>query len=129
MNLSLTTHKIETIETSSEFEALLLESQLIKERMPSFNVRLRRKKLYSALITDIDEAGYVNLSLKRVNLDEIDDLSKIAGLFTTQLMAKGFLENIKKEYKLCPKLIGLEKTNKSCFYFQLKKCNGACIGI
>src|SRR5262249_24569873 len=31
-------------------------------------------------------------------------------------------------YRLCPKLMGLEKTRRACFISQLGKCNGACEG-
>jgi len=36
---------------------------------------------------------------------------------------------IVKEYQLCPKLCGLEKSNNACFSFQLKRCFGACIHL
>jgi DNA polymerase III subunit epsilon len=31
-------------------------------------------------------------------------------------------------YRLCPKLLGLEKTKRACFQSQLGKCDGACEG-
>jgi DNA polymerase-3 subunit epsilon len=31
-------------------------------------------------------------------------------------------------YRLCPKLLGLEKTQRACFQSQLGKCDGACEG-
>ena len=42
MKLSQQVHHIEWIETSGELSALILEAKLIKERMPSANIKLRR---------------------------------------------------------------------------------------
>ena len=44
MKLSLQVRGIDWIETGGELGALLLESRLIKEKLPSFNIKLRRSK-------------------------------------------------------------------------------------
>ena len=44
MKLSQQVRDIDWIETAGELSALILESQLIKERMPSMNIKLRRSK-------------------------------------------------------------------------------------
>ena len=44
MKLSLQVRDIDWIETSGELGALILESRLIKQRMPSMNIKLRRSK-------------------------------------------------------------------------------------
>ena len=57
MKLSLQIRDIDWIETSGELGALILESQLIKERMPSMNIKLRRSKDLCAWSLEIDSAG------------------------------------------------------------------------
>jgi hypothetical protein len=44
MKLSQQVHQIEWIETAGELSALILEAKLIKERMPSMNIKLRKSK-------------------------------------------------------------------------------------
>ena len=44
MKLSQQVHRIEWIKTGGELSALILEAKLIKERMPSANIKLRRSK-------------------------------------------------------------------------------------
>ena len=38
------------------------------------------------------------------------------------------LNKFRSEFKLCNKLVGLEKTNSACFHHGIDECNGACIG-
>ena len=44
------------------------------------------------------------------------------------MKAKSAVLTKQRLFKLCPKLCGLEKATGSCFSYQLRKCNGACIG-
>lgn len=44
MKLAMQVRDIDWIETSGELSALILESRLIKERLPSLNIKLRRSK-------------------------------------------------------------------------------------
>ncbi|MDO9024347.1 hypothetical protein [Zwartia sp.] len=55
----------------------------------------------------------------------------IYGLFNTRTEAQGYLAAVAKKYRLCNALVGLEKVEpgKSCFGYQVKKCEGACIGL
>ena len=38
------------------------------------------------------------------------------------------IRNLASEFKLCPKLLGLEKGKGVCFAYQLNKCTGVCAG-
>ena len=49
-------------------------------------------------------------------------------VFKNQMEARSLLNKIVHEYNLCSKLSGLHKSPASCFDYQIKKCNGACIG-
>lgn len=127
MKLSLSTHNISFIETGSELEALLLESQMIKEKLPIHNQMLRRvKKMYVVKVSE-NQYGYLQATLDFVETGDINNLEKVYGAYASKMKAKSSLENLQKNYGLCPKLLGLEKSSDACFKYQLKKCNGACI--
>lgn len=117
---------VETISTAGELGALLLESALIKKHQPIYNRLLRQSRKMMVLLKTTDENGYLGVQLSEMEVVDIDHLDQIIGVFRTQKQVKDFLHEIAKEYHLCPKLLGLEKTKSYCFYFQLGICNGAC---
>ncbi|HSX29049.1 MAG TPA: exonuclease domain-containing protein [Candidatus Saccharimonadales bacterium] len=119
---------ISHIQTGSELEALLLESQLVKEKLPLYNKQLRRvTKVILARRTQ-NEAGY-----DTVQLEEADPSDVLAGhdalaVYSRRSKAKSTLEQMVKDWGLCPKLLGLEKTKGACFMSQLGRCKGPCTG-
>ena len=130
MKLSQQVHHIEWIETSGELSALILEAKLIKERMPSMNIKLRRSKDLCAwqLIQDAsgcDKPTLITHKHLKPGLQE-----NLYGLFYNKKEALGYLGAVAKKYQLCEALMGLEKVDegKPCFGYQVKKCHGACIG-
>ena len=46
---------------------------------------------------------------------------------SSQRQAKEYLSTIAKDFRLCEKLLGLEKTTGGCFGYRLEKCKGACL--
>ncbi len=128
MKISKNTHNIRTIETNNELEALLLESQMIKQELPIYNQKLRRVSSHFVLIKQYNDSGYANITIADKDLSKEINLSNIYGMFNSKIKAKLALENLRRIYQICPKLLGLEKTNSSCFLYQLGKCSGACVG-
>lgn len=131
MKLSIQVRDIDWIETSGELSALILESRLIKERMPSMNIKLRRSKDLCAWTLEKDAAGVIKPSLVS-HKDLLPGLQdNLFGLFYSKREAHSYLKAVAKKYRLCEVLLGLEKSipGKSCFGFQIKQCGGACIGI
>lgn len=128
MKISQNTHNLRVIETDNELEALLLESQMIKELLPVYNKKLRRTKTQTVFMKDQNEDGYLTITLANKDLSEEDNLSNIYGVYNNRTKARNALESILRSYQLCSKLLSLEKTNGPCFLYQLKKCRGACIG-
>jgi DNA polymerase-3 subunit epsilon len=130
MKLSLQVRDIDWIETSGELGALILESKLIKERMPSMNIKLRRSKDLCAWKLELDEDGLLMPYL--VGHRELDPgvQENLYGLFYSKREANSYLKAIAKKYRLCEALLGLEKRieGKACFGYQVKQCGGACIG-
>lgn len=117
--------RVEWIPTAGELSALLLEASLIKEKMPIFNKRLRRKK---AMVGFKVQKRNQYLHIELIKLSDENENS-VYGAFNSITHAKKVLLAIVKEYQLCPKLCGLEKSNNACFSFQLKRCFGACIHL
>lgn len=131
MKLSLQVRDIDWIETSGELGALILESKLIKERMPSMNIKLRRSSDLCAWSLDKDASGALKPSLVN-HKDLMPGLQdNLFGLFYNKREANSYLKAIAKKYRLCEVLLGLEKAvdGKACFGYQVKQCGGACIGI
>ena len=127
VKISQQVYHVETIKTGSELAALIMESRLIKELQPLYNRMLRRVSKYSMLVkTEAD--GYATLLSKSGNIGDSIDLSTVYGVFRNRMTAKKKVDEITRTFLLCPKLMGLEKTNGACFSYSLGRCKGACIG-
>jgi DNA polymerase III subunit epsilon len=131
MKLSLQIRDIDWIETSGELGALILESRLIKERMPSMNIKLRRSKDLCgwSLVKD----GFGTLIPTLVTHHQLAPglQDNLYGLFYSKREAHSYLKAVAKKHHLCEALLGLEKRveGKSCFGYQVKQCGGACLNI
>lgn len=108
--------------TGSELVALLKESAEIKSNKPIYNRALRRHVFTHALYHFKDENGYINLKI-----DVANGRKKPITTFTNRESGKAFITKAVEDYKLCQKLVGLYKTKTSCFGYEIKTCNGACI--
>ncbi|MBU3724491.1 MAG: ethanolamine utilization protein [Burkholderiaceae bacterium] len=136
MSLSMQVRRVDWIETAGEIAALLKESALIKELLPSHNTRLRRNKELCSWRIPPKVSGTVSDTLpvqaelvwaRDLNLGAQPDLY---GIFRSQRDALEMLSELARQEKLCKALLGLEKVaaGASCFGYQLKNCRGACIG-
>ncbi len=130
MKLSLQVKHIEWIQTAGELGALLLESRLIKEKLPHMNIKLRRTKELCAWQLNEDPSGFIKpqlITAKDMNLGEEEN---IYGLFSSKRAATSALKGLAKKSLLCEGILGLEKLSKGapCFGHQVKLCAGACVG-
>jgi DNA polymerase-3 subunit epsilon len=126
--IAQTVKNISTITTGGELEALLLESQLVKQMQPLYNRKLRRTEKLLLAKGTYDENGYLGISLEEAHQLEPEDLGSTLAVYARRSRARDSLNDIQKLYELCPKLLGLEKSKTSCFLYQLHKCRGACAG-
>jgi len=108
--------------TGSELIALLKESEEIKRNNPIYNRALRRKIFTHALYSFVDEHGYINLKI-----DIADGRKNPITTFANRQSGKSFMFHVVDEYKLCQKLTGIYNTKTSCFKYDIKECEGACI--
>lgn len=119
---------IETIQTAGELQALLLESRLIKEKQPLYNRQLRRNQKLTLARQVIRPDGFISVLIDDVERIDPAQISDVLSVYTTKGKARDYLDQMIKDYGLCPKLMGLEKGAGACFAYQLKKCSGACAG-
>jgi len=127
MMLSQEAASVESIETSGELGALLLESSLIKSMQPIYNRMLRYARKLQIMKRETAKSEYLGVTLQEVERIELEDLDQVIGVFRSRKEAMDYLYKLSGESFLCPKLLGIEKSAKSCFAFQLGKCKGACV--
>jgi DNA polymerase III subunit epsilon len=126
--LTKSIRRIETHETAGELGALLLESQLIKELRPMYNVRSRQPRRIIVARRVENDQGYATVKLQPVDYIDLIPDAPILGIFKHTKQAKEFLDTISKTHRLCSKLLRLEQSHGCCFPYHLGQCDGACIG-
>lgn len=123
-----TIESIETIPTSGELGALLLESQMIKKMQPLYNRKLRRAATLLVLLQTTTPNGYYTVQPVETSDIDIEKLERVVAVFRTRSQMKQSLIDLSREYQLCQKLLGLEKGKGKCFGSQIHTCHGACVG-
>ncbi|HLJ67977.1 MAG TPA: excinuclease ABC subunit UvrC [Chloroflexota bacterium] len=122
---------VETIVTDSEMEALILENNLIKERRPKYNVRLRDDKQYPYICVTLQEPYPRVLKVRRVRNDG-------AAYFGPFADGSGFNETlaaVKKlfPYRSCDLVIPDEAErpepvlDRPCLEYFIKRCVAPCV--
>jgi DNA polymerase-3 subunit epsilon len=101
---------------------------LIKKMLPIYNKRSRIKHELIAVKKRTNKNGYDECYMEAITTIHADELEDFLGFFRSRKQAKATLADIAKNYMLCEKLLGLEKTQGECFAYRIKRCNGACIG-
>lgn len=114
--------------TAGELGALLLESQLIMELRPLWNVRQRQKRRIIVARGVTTPRGYDTVSLEAVDRIDPEDPLPVLSMFRTYRQAAEHLAVMARTHRLCPKLLGLERTRSYCFSYHLHRCGGACMG-
>ena len=119
--------RLETTVVNSEYDALLLENNLIKEHQPFYNVMLKDDKTYPWIC--IKNEDFPRVFLTRT---KIKDGSEYFGPYAKVRPAKVLLDTIKHLYKirtcnlnLSPKKIA-EGKYKVCLEYHIKNCEGPC---
>ena len=125
--------KIRTIEyiiTYDEYEALLLENNIIKDKKPFYNVQLRDDKTYPWICIKYEPFPRV-FSTREF----IKDGSEYYGPYSSLKIVKSLLGFIYEVYTLrsCsldlhPKKIA-KKKYKVCLEYHIKNCKGPCQGF
>jgi DNA polymerase-3 subunit epsilon len=127
-NLSQNVHSISAQETAGELEALLLESRLVKELLPYQNKLLRRTSKLLLAIKEQTPEGYLQVRMELASPEAANGNENVLAVYEKRSRMRASLEAAAREWNLCPKLLGLEKSDRACFWSQLGKCRGACSG-
>ncbi|WP_426276001.1 excinuclease ABC subunit UvrC [Chryseobacterium sp. S-02] len=122
--------RLETTIVNSEYDALLLENNLIKEHQPFYNVMLKDDKTYPWIC--IKNEDFPRIFLTRT---VIKDGSEYYGPYAKVRPAKILLDTIKHIYKLrtCNLNLAPHKIDdgkyKVCLEYHIKNCEGPCEGL
>ena len=113
--------------TAGEAGALLLENAAIKREMPLFNRRQRSVRRLWSFVLRQGKDGYDYPHIQSFSLDRPDILTAY-GSFNSRYHARESLRKLARRESLCPKILGLERTEGACFQRQIGRCLGACVG-
>lgn len=114
---------IDFIVTHTEYEALILENNLIKEHKPKYNINLKDGKTYPVIRITNEDFPRV-FRTRRI----IQDGSSYFGPFTAVGAIDQYL-NIIEEYFPLRKCRGpLKKREQPCLYYHIRRCSGPCAG-
>ena len=124
--IQLLVNEIEDIDylvTENESEALILEANLIREKKPTYNIRLKDDKSFPYLKIDLHNE-WPRVSITR-NLQ--NDGSRYFGPYTSPGSARKNLETINKifPWRSCTKKI-TGKDERPCLDYFIKRCIAPC---
>ncbi len=115
--------------TGSELIAQLLENAEIKRLQPEINRSLRRKSFPYAIYYYFDEGGYIQMKVRKKNKIDAPGTAAILHEIPDQYAATSYLRSLTDKYSLCMKKTDIDTGPGSCFYHQVGKCAGACVGL
>jgi excinuclease ABC subunit C len=125
--LARRTREVETFIVGSEAEALLLESNLIKEHQPPFNLQLRDDKRYPYIRVTVQEP------FPRVHVTRTlrNDGARYFGPFTSVGPMRQALEVIKRLYTVrsCRYDLPRDAPPRPCLDYHIGRCRAPCVGL
>ena len=119
--------RFEYIVTDSELEALVLESNLIKEHCPRYNTMLKDDKSYPFIKVTLSEAYPRVLFSRSMKKDK----NRYFGPYTSAAAVKDVIELVRRLYKVrscsrsLPRDFGKERP---CLYYHMGQCSAPCTG-
>src|SRR6185295_2185522 len=115
---------IETLLTSSDKEALILENNLIKQYKPRYNIRLKDDKSYLSIKVTTQHAWPRILATRKI----IKDGNRYFGPFSSAVAARETIDIIEKHFQLrnCTDHNFRNRT-RPCLQYQIKRCMGPCV--
>ncbi len=121
---------IKTIITETEFDALLLENNLIKEYQPRYNINLKDDKTYPWIC--IKNEPFPRIFPTR---NPIKDGSEYFGPYASVKVMKTVLGLIRQLYQIRTCKLNLSKENiesgkyRVCLEYHIGNCKGPCEGL
>lgn len=117
---------IEHIVTKNEFEALLLEYNLIKRFKPKFNVLYKDDKSYPYLAVTLGDEWPRLILTRNLNIEG----ARYFGPYPKASKAREVLNSLLKLFPLrtCKPKDPAKGDKVPCLLFHIRKCSGPCIG-
>jgi excinuclease ABC subunit C len=115
---------LDTILTGSEVEAVLLESTLIRQHRPHYNVLLKDDKSFPFVKLSVQEE-WPRLSVtRRVQ----DDGARYLGPFTDVKALRRTLRDLRRIFPIrtCRNFEDYRRQDRPCLYFHIRRCAGPC---
>lgn len=115
---------LDTILTSTEVEALLLESTLIRQHRPHYNVLLKDDKSFPFVKLSVQE-DWPRLSVtRRVQADG----ARYVGPFTDVKALRRTLRDLRRIFPLrtCRNFADYQRQDRPCLYYHIRRCAGPC---
>ncbi len=107
---------VDFVQTLSDFDAIILEANLVRKHMPKYNIELKDDKSYLYIKISIKDT-YPKLSLVR---REDDGKSLYFGPFQSTRLTRSLLSHIRRIVPFCTQ----RKIGKApCFYSKIGLCN------
>ena len=118
---------LETICTTTEKEALLLEASLIKKHRPHYNIDLRDDKQY-ILFKISSKHPYPRLEIIRHTQKNLKDKARYYGPFTSALAARNAWKTIHNAFPLrrCTDR-AMKNRVRPCLYYYINQCPAPCM--
>lgn len=115
---------LETVVTSTEKEAAVLENELIKKHQPRFNVKLRDDKDFLCLRIDAEKPWPRLEAVRRPSPDG----ARYFGPYHSATSARRTLHLVNKHFQLrtCSDA-ELATRRRPCLQFQIKRCPAPCV--
>ncbi len=130
MALAQQVRRIDWIVTAGEIGALLKESALVKQLLPTQNRQLRKNEEVCTW-TLVDEGeGWLRPQLALASDLDFGLASACYGLFKNSKEVNTVMRQLIESHSLCDMLTGQQpiKPGKPCFGHQIRRCKGACVG-
>ncbi|MDF1557442.1 MAG: excinuclease ABC subunit UvrC [ANME-2 cluster archaeon] len=116
---------LEYIVTPNELDALILESNLIKEHRPRYNVCLKDDKQYPFIKVTIKE-DFPRIFLTRRKLH---DGARYFGPYTSGRAVRETLRLITQIFRIRPCKKKITTSGRACLNFQIGLCSAPCSGM
>ena len=121
---------IKTIVVNTEYDALLLENNLIKEYQPRYNVSLKDDKTYPWVCIKNERFPRVFYTRKKIN-----DGSEYFGPYASVTSIKTLIAFIKENFQLRTCSLELSEKNieakkfRACLDYHIGTCKAPCVGL
>lgn len=122
-------HDITYTLTGSELIASLYENAEIKKLQPEINRAQRHKSFPFAIYYYFDEGGYLTMKVRKKNKIESQGTAAVLHELPDHKSAASYLRGLTDKYELCMKKTDIDTGPGACFYHQVGKCKGACLGL